>query len=548
MRTRTWVAGVAAAAVAATVGLVGTSQAGADGYHQPGPGVAQAAGVVDLTSVVAGTGYSTTTGWTPTGGSRAAVGTITAPKAGSNACTYASTVTANGATTTTQWTGTGTAFKDVLYPVAVSAASSTTSVTAYPGYYATKASIGVYEGGSSNGACGSIDSLASLSSTKNLQETLALKVAPPGTVTGGRVSEAYLDLNLSSSAVVIASLYRGTTLVGQARLNSGGTEGLSFAGLDSNIQTATCNNLTNSGAQSNNANNCYWHIQPLRAAGYTGGGYSGGGGLLAGSAFTGFDTQWDTISLTTVYGATTGGGGGTAGLQGGQSWAGTGKGGPTRFVVNTTSPKSADCMTADGVTNSSANLAGDFASWTFQRANDVVLQPGDPGYCATKGYGATLNGDKATLIASGDPYGLWYFQLERRYASLDAPPAQLTVDWTNGTTSATGTPIPYCPSTLFDFPSGNGVWSTYDAGTGPVTPPTTYVAPSFSYTTSGPQPPVLKAGAYASLPDGFATTGTKDYVCSYGQSTELVNDGTTSYIRVIDDLYVVGDILVGTKR
>ena len=176
------------------------------------------------------------------------------------------------------------------------------------------------------------------------------------------------------------------------------------------------------------------------------------------------------------------------------------------------------------------------------------LQPGDPGYCATKGYGATLNGDKATLIASGDPYGLWYFQLERRYASLDAPPAQLTVDWTNGTTSATGTPIPYCPSTLFDFPSGTGVWSTYDAGTGPVTPPTTYVAPSFSYTTSGPQPPVLKAGAYASLPDGFATTGTKDYVCSYGQSTELVNDGTTSYIRVIDDLYVVGDILVGTKR
>lgn len=544
MRTRTWVAGIAATAVAATLGLVGTSQAGADGYHQPGGPVAQAAGVVDLTSVPSGTGYATTTGWTAAGGTRTPVGTLSAPKAGSNACTYASTV--NG--TTTQWTGSSTVFADVLYPTAATAVSSTASATAYPGYYAAKASVGVYEGGSSNGACGSIDSLAGVSSTKNLQETLTLRVAPPGTVTGGRVSEAYLDLNLSSSAVVIATLTRGGTTIGQARLNSGGTEGLSFSGLDANIQVATCNNLTNSGAQSNNANNCYWHIQPLRAAGYTGGGYSGGGGLLAGSSLTGFDTQWDSISLTTVYGATSGGGGGTAGLQGGQSWAGTGKGGPTKFVVNTASPKSADCMTADGLTNSSANLAGDFAKWSFQRANDVVGQPGDPGYCATKGYGATLNGATATLIASGDPYGLWYFQLERDYASLDAPPAQLTVDWTNGTTSATGTPIPYCPSTLFDFPTGNGIWSSYDAGTGPVTGTATYVPPSFSYTTAGPQPPVLKSGSYSSLPDGYTTTSTKDYVCSYGQSSELVNDGTNSYVRVIDHLYVVGDILVGTKR
>ena len=361
--------------------------------------------------------------------------------------------------------------------------------------------LGVRSGNDSNGtACQQVNT--------NSGETLTINVDPTATsgfFGPGQIQSAKIDLNLSGNAIVRAEMYKGTTLIGKAELQSGFSAPQKPADPAALLQV--CNYSSNSGPQSGYNNNCYWSLPALTTAdGFLqpNGTYASGGGYV-GPVSTAVDAgTYTSIKLIPIVG--------DFGIQGGNVWPSSLPGSAgTIFTLASYSDGTIDCY--DGT---SGTLGSSQAAPTSDpRAVLTRLKLGDAsGSCSLKAYDLDYASNTVTYhqqLTNGQETSQYALVLPRDYAAGTLPNAAIPpvkVDWEDGTGNLTT--LKWCPT---------GLVTATDSGN-------YFVPTQYDYSKIGSdQSPV--------------TPTTVQYACVYKQTVSV--NGADGTITSFDYIYFTGD-------
>jgi hypothetical protein len=489
MRRRTWAAGLATGALAAAAITVTT--------------LPQASGA-DVVIGPAGTptSVSSTLTWTSSG----TTSTIRSSTAATGATPQ--TISAKNCVATSS----GSSYL-VLTPTGPKVNANTPAGLGFKDL-----SLGVRSGNDSNGtSCKQVNR-----ATSPVESVRIAAGADAGASTNytraSLISSLKVDLNLSGNAVVLATMYKGGTVVGKAEMQSGFSAPQTPQ--DSKAQLFICNYRSNSGPQSGYNNNCYWDIRPLQVAIYPAseGVVESPGGWIPTAAPSGAGgADYDAIVLTPIVGDFS--------IQGGNAWPASLAGSAGTIIeLESFSDGQLGCYNPSSPTTilaARASALGDPRAVVTRLTNGPVN--GAVPACVLKPYTYSDSGNTSIFrqkLTDGQSTAQFAIVLPRDYTAADVaaatnptwPPLPgVSVNWEDGTDDVVMT---YCPT---------GLITSQDSAN--------YYVPTVNYSKLGP--------------DQTAETDGIQFACIYRQSNVQKPDGS---IEAFDYLYVHGDILLKGSR